>query len=101
MAAPSTEKVAVAGLARLAAGMMWAAGGLVGAKGAWDCFAGQPEAQYFSPRPWMFVNQAQWARFAGFELTFGLSCVALGWGIWVYSLRLPAWRERAVPSRSL
>lgn len=94
MTAPSTEKVAVAGLARLAAGIFWAVGGLVGTKGVWDCFGGQPEAQYFSPRPWMFVTQAQWARFAGFEIAFGLACVGLGWAAWIFARRLPVWRER-------
>ena len=96
MTAPSTEKVAVAGLGRLAAGILWAAGGGVGAKGVWDCFGGQPEAQFFSPRPWTFVTHAQWARFAVFEISFGLACAGVGWAAWVYARRLPAWRERSI-----
>lgn len=101
MVPPSTEKVAVAGLARLAARLFWAVGVFVGGKGVWDCFRGQPEANFFSPRPWSFVTQAQWARFAGFELMFGLACAGLGWAAWVYSRRLPVWIERPVPSSSL
>ncbi|MBK8576143.1 MAG: hypothetical protein IPN90_10890 [Elusimicrobia bacterium] len=98
---PPTEKVAVAGLARLAAGIFWIWGGLAAVKGMWDCFGGQPEAQYFSPHPWTFVTHAQWVRFAGFELAFGFACAGLGWAAWVYSLRLPTWIERPVPSHSL
>jgi hypothetical protein len=96
-AVPPKEKVAVAGLARLSAGIFWAVGGLVGAKGVWDCVGGRPEADFFSPRPWSFVTHAQWFRFAGFEIAFGLACAGVGWAAWLYSRRLPAWIERSVP----
>lgn len=97
MPPPSTEKVAAAGLARMAGGILWAGGALATGKGVWDCFRGAPEAQFFSPRPWSFVSHAQWMRFAGFELTFGLACLGLGWAAWLYSRRLPAWIERPLP----
>jgi hypothetical protein len=90
------QKVAVAGLARLAGGILWVWGGCAGAKGAWDCVGGQPEANFFSPRPWLFVTQAQWARYAVFEVVFGIVCVGLGWAAWRYSRRLPEWVERKV-----
>lgn len=94
---PSKQKVAVAGLARLAGAIFGVGGGLFGAKGIWDCFRGVPEAHFFSPRPWSFVTQAQWTRFAGFEIAVGLACLGLGWAAWVYSYKLPAWIERTLP----
>lgn len=97
MAAPSSEKVAVAGLARLAARIFWAAGAIVGVKGIWDFCGAQPEANFFSPRPWSFVTHAQWNRFAGFEMAFGLACAGLGWVARIYSRRLPPWIERPLP----
>jgi hypothetical protein len=69
--------------------MLW--GGLVALKGLWDCFWGQPEANFFSPHPWEFVTREQWSRYAGFELTYGVACAALGWGLmkWAQAQRLP------------
>lgn len=93
----SKEKVAVAGLFRLAGGIFFVGGGLAGTKGIGDCFRGVPEAHFFSQHPWSFVTQAQWARFAGFEVAVGLACAGLGWAAWAYSHRLPAWIERTLP----
>jgi hypothetical protein len=88
------RKVAVRGLARLASLIFFVWGGLMTGKALWDCFGGQPEANYFSPRPWQFVTREQWFRYAGFELAYGLSCLALAWAILVYAKRLPVWVER-------
>lgn len=95
--APSKEKVAVAGLARLAGGIFFVGGGFVGTKGVWDWFRGVPVAHFFSQHSWSFVTQTQWARFAVFELTVGLACAGLGWAAWVYSYKLPTWIERTLP----
>jgi hypothetical protein len=89
-----TEKVAVRGLARLAGGIFFVFGGLLVVKALWDCFAGAPEANHFSSRPWEFVTREQWLRYGGFQLAYGLSCLGLGWAARAYARRLPEWRER-------
>jgi hypothetical protein len=90
----TTEKIAVRGLPRLAAGIFGFCGALAVLKGLRDCFGGEPEANFFSPRPWEFVTRAQWLRFAGFELAYGAACLGLAWAAWEYSKRLPAWTVR-------
>ena len=57
---------------------------------------GQPEANFFSPQPWQFVTRAQWFRYAGFELAYGLACLGLGLAATIYARRLPEWVERPV-----
>ena len=94
MTAPSTEKVAVAGLARFAGAFFFSCGAIAATKGVWDFAWGRPEARFFSVRPWSIVTQPQWTRFAGFELAFGLVCLGLGWVAWRLSRRLPPWTER-------
>jgi len=89
-----TEKVAIRGLARLASGFFFVWGGLALAKGLWDFFIGQPEANFFSGEPWQFVTRAQWRRYAAFETTYGLACAALGFFIARVAPRLPEWTER-------
>ncbi|MBL0059581.1 MAG: hypothetical protein IPP35_10865 [Elusimicrobia bacterium] len=89
------ERVAVAGLARLAAWIFFVWGALAVGKGLWDCFGGQPETNFFSPTPWTFISRAQWLRYAGFELAYGLACVGVGLSVWTVSRRLPVWIERA------
>jgi hypothetical protein len=84
-----TEKTAVAGLARLTGWMFIPWGGLVAVKGVYDAFLGQPEANFYSPHPWEFVTRAQWIRWSGFELTYGLACIAVGVAARVYARRLP------------
>jgi hypothetical protein len=68
-------------LARLAAKLFLVWGVLVSGKGLWDAFAGEPEANFYSPKPWEFVTREQWARYAGFELAYGLACVGMGAGL--------------------
>lgn len=89
MARPETELVKVRGLARLAAAIFAGWGGLVASKGVWDLLGGEPEANLYAPRPWAFVAREQWRRWAGFELAYGLACLALAW----YCLR----RARLLP----
>ena len=90
------ETIKIKGLARLAAAIFAGWGGLVSFKGLWDLFAGEPEANLYAPQKWAFVTQAQWLRWSGFELTYGLACCGLAWYCLRWSRRLPATVERAV-----
>lgn len=93
---PATEKVAVAGLGRMAARILGGVGILGATKGMWDVAVGVPESVYFSSAPWAIVSKAAWIRFALFEIVFGLSCVWVGRVVWLFSRRLPEWFERPV-----
>jgi hypothetical protein len=84
-------------LARLTGWIFLAWGALILLKGLWDCFGGQPEANAFSPEPWRFVTRDEWLRYAGFELTYGLACLAIGHLAWRYAGRLPEWVEEPPP----
>src|SRR4051812_18715695 len=97
----STEKVAVRGLAFLAAWIFLAWGGLVCLKGLYDLVWGQPEANFYSPRPWDFVTRPQWARWSAFEAVYGLACAGLGWAARTYAGRLPEWVAREKSSEEL
>ncbi len=88
------QRVAVRGLARLASRIFFVWGALAAAKGLWDAFGGQPEANYFSPQPWQFVTRQEWSRYAGFELAYGLACLGVGWAILSLARRLPLWKQR-------
>lgn len=90
----SMEKIKVRGLPRIAGAILGAWGAVVVLKALYDLFAGEPEANLYSPEKWMFVTQAQWLRYAGFELAYGLSLAGLAWLLWKYSLLLPEWVER-------
>lgn len=71
--------------------MLFAAWGLaVSVKGFGDRFLGwEPEANRYAPAPWAFVSREQWARYAGFELAYGLSCLGLATLLFRYSRFLP------------
>ena len=90
-----TEKVRIRGLARLGGSLLGAWGAVVTAKAVYDLFLGEPEANLYSPRPWDFVTQEQWLRYAGFELAYGLACLGLAWYAWNYARFLPEVVERA------
>ena len=94
-AEPTQETVKIKGLARLAAAIFAGWGGLVAFKGLYDLFAGEPEANLYAPHKWAFVSEAQWMRWAGFELAYGLACAGLAWYCWRWSRRLPETVERA------
>jgi hypothetical protein len=85
----ATERVAVRGLARMAGWMAVPWGALLALKGLYDAFFGEPEANFYAPKPWAFVTRDQWLRWAGFELAYGLACLALGFAAWEYAKRLP------------
>ena len=88
------EKIKVRGLPRIAACLLGGWGTLVSLKALYDLFAGEPEANLYSPGPWQFVTQDQWMRYAGFELAYGMACLGLAWLLWSYSRFLPEWIER-------
>jgi hypothetical protein len=91
----TTETIKIRGLARLSAAIFAAWGGLAAFKGVWDLIGGEPEANLYAPQKWAFVTEAQWLRYAGFELTYGLACAGLAWYCARWARRLPETIERA------
>jgi hypothetical protein len=89
-----TERIKVRGLARIPAALLALWGVPVALKGVYDLFGGEPEANLYAPRPWEFVTREQWLRYAGFELAYGLSCLALAWLLWRASRFLPETAQR-------
>jgi hypothetical protein len=83
------ETIKIKGLARLTAAIFAGWGGLICFKGIWDLFWGEPEANVYAPQKWAFVTEAQWLRYAGFELTYGLACLGLAWYCLRFARRLP------------
>ncbi len=75
------EKIKIRGLARLSSWILGLWGALVFFKSFYDLFVGEPEANLYSPRKWMFVTEQQWLRYGGFELVYGLCLLALAWGL--------------------
>ncbi|MBI5245162.1 MAG: hypothetical protein HY922_15980 [Elusimicrobia bacterium] len=92
----ATERIKVRGLARIASILFGLWGAVVAPKGLYDLLGGEPEANLYAPRPWAFVTQEQWRRYAGFELAYGLACLALAWLLWRYSRFLPKTLDREV-----
>lgn len=90
----ATEKVKIRGLALIAAGILGVWGALVSGKALYDLFVGEPEANLYSAEKWQFVTQAQWLRYGGFELAYGLACLALAWAALRYARFLPEVVER-------
>ena len=90
------ETIKIKGLARLTAAIFAGWGGLAAFKGAYDLLGGQPEANLYAPKPWGFVSEAQWGRWARFELVYGLTLLILAWYCLRWSKRLP---ETVVRSR--
>ncbi len=89
------ETIKISGLARLAAAIFAGWGGLAAFKGGYDLFlGGEPEANLYAPKAWGFVSQAQWGRYAAFELVYGFACLGLAWYCLRWSRRLPETVER-------
>ena len=86
---PTSERVKIRGLALVPAWILGAWGALVAPKGLYDLFWGEPEANLYAPEPWAFVSKEQWLRYGGFELAYGMACLALAWYLWRYSRFLP------------
>ncbi len=89
------EKVKIRGLGRLAGWVLSVWGGIVFLKAFYDLFVGEPEANLYAPSPWSFVTRAEWMRYGGFELAYGLALLGLGWFAFQYSRFLPEFVERA------
>lgn len=89
------EKVKIRGLAHLIAALFGLWGSAIAVKALYDLFAGEPEANFYAPVKWAFVTQEQWLRYGGFELAYGLSCLALAWAVFKYSRFLPEVIERS------
>ena len=64
-------------------------GGVVALKAIYDLFIGEPDANLYAPEKWAFVTQEQWLRYGGFELAYGLACLALAVVIYKYARFLP------------
>ena len=88
------EKIKIRGLAHLLSGLLGLWGGAVALKALYDLFAGEPEANLYAPQKWAFVTEEQWMRYAGFELAYGLACLALAWAVLKYARFLPEVVER-------
>ena len=59
-------------------------------KGVYDrLLGGEPEANKYAPAPWAFVSRDQWARYASFELVYGLACLGLAVLLYRYARFLP------------
>ena len=84
-------------MARISAFILCLWGAVIAPKGIFDIFVGEPEANLYAPAPWAFVTREQWLRYGGFELAYGLSCLALAWALWRYSRFLPETRDRRAP----
>ena len=94
----ATERIKIRGLARIS-GVLFGLWGLVVApKGVYDLLGGEPEANLYAPQPWAFVTREQWLRYGGFELAYGLACLALAAFLWKYSRFLPEHIERPMSS---
>ncbi len=88
-AAGRLETVKIRGLARIVSVFFSLWGAAVFGKAVYDLFWGEPEANLYAPEKWAFVTQAQWLRYAGFELCYGLACLGLAWAAWSYARLLP------------
>lgn len=83
------EKVKIRGLAKLTAAILAVWGAAVALKSLYDLSIGEPEANLYAPQKWAFVTEEQWLRYGGFELAYGLACLALAWAAYRYARFLP------------
>jgi hypothetical protein len=88
------RKVKIRGLIVIAGTIFLIWGAIVGIKGLYDAFFGEPEANFFSLTKWEFVTRAQWLRWSGFELVYGLSAIALGLYLRRLSAKFAEYREK-------
>jgi hypothetical protein len=83
------EKIKIRGLVFSAGWIFLAWGLIVTAKGFWDSFLGEPEANLYSAHKWEFITKTQWFNWSGFEIAYGLSCVMLALVLRAYAQRVP------------
>ena len=65
-------------------------GMIVVMKGLYDVFVGLPESE--------FVPLANWSKYAGFEVVYGLACIMMGLVIFEFSKKVPEIIERETSS---
>ena len=75
-----TEKIKIRGLVRQAGWIFLIWGIVVGIKGLLDAFVLNPESE--------FIPLDKWLKYAGFELTYGIACVAVGIVLFKFSERV-------------
>lgn len=88
------EKIKIRGLVQGGGVLLGLWGVVVALKGAYDLAWGEPEANFFSPRPWEFITRERWLNWAGFEVIYGAACVGLALLAWRYAAFVPAVIER-------
>ncbi|MCX5777668.1 MAG: hypothetical protein NTU66_00350 [Elusimicrobia bacterium] len=82
-------KIKIRGLVRTAGWLFFIWGVTVAAKGFFDIFFGEPEANYYSPHPWEFITRAQWHTWSVFEVMYGLACILITYAVWKYAAYVP------------
>jgi hypothetical protein len=85
----SKKVIKVRGLVRTAGWLFCVWGAVIASKGFFDLLWGEPEANFYSPRPWEFVSRAQWLNWSGFEVIYGMACVGIAWLLWKYAAYVP------------
>ena len=88
------EKIKIRGLVICSGWIFLTWGLIVSAKGFWDSFFGEPEANLYSPHKWEFITKSQWLNWAGFEIAYGIACLLLAYALLEYSKELPEYVER-------
>lgn len=95
------QKVKVRGLVLIPAWIFLLWGSLILLKSFCDLLWGQPESNFYSPKPWDFVSREEWLRYAGLGLCYALSCLAAGWFLFSYGGLLPHFVERKKKEETL
>lgn len=88
------EKIRIRGLVVIAGRLFMLWGAAVALAGLYHAFWGEPEANFYSFSKWEFVTRAEWLRWSGFEIAYGLACLGLGLACLEFSKRVPEWVER-------
>jgi hypothetical protein len=81
--------IKIRGLVHIAGWLFCLWGATVVVKGLFDLFWGEPEANFYSPRRWEFITQAQWLNWSGFEVMYGASCIGIACVLWKYAVFVP------------
>ena len=88
------RKIKIRGLLQISGWIFLIWGLIVSIKGFWDVFLGEPEANFYSQAKWEFVTRTQWLNWSGFEITYGIACMAVALLLWNYSKTLPEYIEK-------
>ena len=88
------DKIKIRGLIYCSGWIFLIWGLIVTAKGFWDLFLGEPEANLYSPHKWEFITKSQWHNWSGFEVVYGLACVLIAVALRTYARNIPEYIER-------